>query len=199
MKQAARLRHWLSLLMHGETGGMVPSAEKTLQEILELFGGEAGGPHPPSAEHTLVEIRDLLTGGVGATAAEIWSHAARELDLALPASVVPSAVASATSAAAADVFGAWAQLDADVGTGKRLVWVAVRLVTPTAVVTEIELGEGAGGSESAVTRLLYVFTNNDATNVFMLWRELTDNARLSVRARDTDGAAVQYQVLPIVV
>jgi hypothetical protein len=99
------------------------------------------------------------------------------------------------SAADANVFGAWSQISADIGTGKRLVYL---MVTPdgsnASAAYELEIGEGASTSEAAVTRALSPYFHAATLAIFRLNRALTDNARISVRARDGSGSALYYDI-----
>ncbi len=93
-------------------------------------------------------------------------------------------------------FGAWVELVADVGVGKRLIAVPVRQDTATGPANiEVEIGEGANPNEAAITRFSCAFRSTMGENaVVYVWRSLTDNARLSVRIRDSDAAARTYVV-----
>lgn len=110
------------------------------------------------------------------------------------------AAKTAASAAGADTFGSWSELVADVGAGKRLLYVVILPQNINASARwEIEFGEGAGGSESTVARLWGV--TYAVSNVgyivplhFTLFKSLSDNARLSARARDQSGSALAYQI-----
>ena len=98
----------------------------------------------------------------------------------------------------ADTFGAWAEIVANVGVGKRLIAVVVRndaAVSPAII--QFEIGEGAAAAEAAITRFTAVLgAAASASHVVYLWRSLTDNARLSVRAKCSDGASRTFVVTP---
>jgi len=96
--------------------------------------------------------------------------------------------ASATSAAASNTYGSWVELVANVGAGKRLLFVVIRNVSLGDA--EVEIGEGGAGAEAAITRVLL----RGEGGVFPLFRALTDNARLSARAKDTNSSALGYQI-----
>ena len=137
----------------------------------------------------------------------LWAHASRTLtafnaqalfDLPIMDSVYPG-VAPVTSATA-NAWGSWMAILANVGIGKRLIGVVIMPETGAADVDfELELGEGAAAAESAIARVSGQWWQ--ASNVgflpplyFPLWRKLTDNARLSVRARHDQAASAAYKV-----
>lgn len=143
-------------------------------------------------------------------ATDVWSAASRtlsafdaaalfdvgEIDSAYPA-------AALTSSGTADTFGAWVELIADVGASKRLIGIIVAFTDTNASSWEIEIGEGAGAAEAAITRVsgTYVFSSavGFQPGVFYpLWRSLTDNARLSARVKDTEAAGRGFRVTAVV-
>lgn len=92
-----------------------------------------------------------------------------------------------------DTFGAWVQISADVGTGKRLLWVGVRQSSgqaPTAVV--LEFGAGGSSSESAIGRLNLGYASDGSYFVIPVWLDLADNIRLTVRAKDNIAVTIGY-------
>ena len=102
-------------------------------------------------------------------------------------------VAGISSAASADAFGSWVELVADVGSGKRLLYVVVFCRATGVVNVECELGEGAAASEVAVARVQAALNVNELI-VIPVFRSLTDSARLSARIRDENAGAINYTV-----
>lgn len=135
--------------------------------------------------------------------ADVWAETPRTLtDISVEEIVdLPSlddtyALARPASSGSADTFGAWVEIVADVGTGKRLL--DVRIVSTAGLTNgdkaQIQLGEGPGASEAAITMFdLPGFGINISFSV-SLFRALTDNARLSVRAKDSVAGAVTYPI-----
>lgn len=104
-----------------------------------------------------------------------------------------------SSGAAAGTYGAWTLATADVGAGKRLLWIALIPIHSAQLTFEVELGEGAAGSEAAVARVISVIGTISAvghrpTQIFYLWKSLSNNARLSVRVKDEEVLALQYAI-----
>jgi len=138
------------------------------------------------------------------SAADVWAAGTRTLtDLSaeeifdLPAldAFAPSGQGYVESAAPADQFGAWVELVADVGAGKRLIELSVRPDSSTAA--EIEIGEGASGSEVAIARS-QAMTQAGHTQRIQFWKSLTDNARLAARARDAEATAKAYYMMLVI-
>jgi len=108
-----------------------------------------------------------------------------------------------TSSATANAFGAWTEMIANVGTGKRLLYLAL---TPDDAGTgsinyQIEVGEGTAGNEVAVARYQGrvrrgASDDERGERIIPLWKSLTDNARISVRLKDSEAAARIYRVTP---
>ena len=88
---------------------------------------------------------------------------------------------------AADVFGVWAQISANVGTSKRLLYV---VASPAAawVAGEVEIGEGGVGAEARITGF-GIPSRTSSITVIPVFKSLTNNARLSARLRESGGAA----------
>ena len=140
----------------------------------------------------------------GATAAQVWAQAARALsdisaeeifDLPILDSVY--VLAAPAAGGVADTFGSWVQISADVGVGRRLLYVVIGVLNSLGGSNhgEMEFGEGGAGSEAAVTRAQFLGVQTDHQQIVVpLWRALTDNARLSVRARDSEAATNTYRV-----
>ena len=132
------------------------------------------------------------------TAAEVWAQATRTLtDISaeeifdLPDITVTYPPVNVAS---------WIELVADVGTGKRLVWVSATIVSAANVGFVLELGEGTGSNESRIAAMngRNRYSSDVGPNITvhrMLWRALSDNARLSARAKDDDGGAVTYTIV----
>lgn len=138
-------------------------------------------------------------------ATDVWTAATRTLtafaaqDLFLYPlydSIYP--VTSPASGAAADTFGAWVQISADVGVGRVLRGITFAKRTATAINSaEVEIGTGAAGVEVAVARA--TVADAGGATVFIYGyipfdRALADNVRLSVRVRDNNAAALTYGV-----
>ena len=102
--------------------------------------------------------------------------------------------------AGVNTFGSWVQILADVGTGKKLVGITVIVKTATTDtnIAEIEVGEGAAASEVAVSRINTLGTGVIHWIFIPLNRTLTNNARISVRARDDIGVAIAYRIMIMV-
>lgn len=105
------------------------------------------------------------------------------------------------SSATKDVYGDWEELIANVGAGKTLLYIIVSQSTSlsSGKLYEVEAGEGAGGSEAAITRVFGVGTGSIEKTVYPVFRALSDNARLSVRVRDELTATPSYMVTVMIV
>ncbi len=139
--------------------------------------------------------------------AAVWAAAARTLtafnaqalfDLPLVDSTY-AAQAEPVSGGGAGVFGSWVELLADVGVGKRLLWVLIGPRTQSETTYELEIGEGAAGSEAAITRFTgftewATAVGSPSLPLWQPWRSLTNNARLSCRIKDTAIGALTYGV-----
>ena len=156
-----------------------------------------------AATRTLTAAPDMSTAQLAA----IWAAATRTLtdfsaeeifDLPIFDSVY--GIVLPASSATADQFGSWVQISADVGTGKRLLYIAVISESPTTSVGwELEIGEGGSGSEAAVARIEGVAYHASTVGwvpgyLYPVFKSLTDNARLTVRVRDNKSVAYQYDV-----
>ncbi len=148
----------------------------------------------------------------GEVAANVWAAPARTLsalalenllDYSLPLSHYP--VTLIVSSGAANVFGAWTQLIADVGVGKQLRGVIVTANHGYQVSNQIEIGVGAAPNEAPI----YRFTWRDhlkATDTgwippFYIPVDvlLADNARLSARVRIEQAAVYGAFISSVVV
>lgn len=137
-------------------------------------------------------------------ATDVWEAAARTLtdfsaeelfDLPILDAFVPSGMGFIQSSGTADAFGSWVELVADVGVGKRLIALTIRMGASTTV--EIEVGEGVSGSEVAIARHAGAF-NEAAGFILPFWKSLTDNARLALRTRDAESSVKAYYVAPVI-
>lgn len=104
-----------------------------------------------------------------------------------------------TSSATVDAFGSWVQITANIGTSRTLLSAHVRVLPQSDSEYEVEIGEGAAGSEAAVWRLTGSFRFDSAAGrqdgvAFPASRTLTDNARLSARVRDSLSTGQNYRV-----
>ena len=143
-------------------------------------------------------------------ATDVWAAAARTLtDISaeeifdLPALTTTYPNAEPLSAAEANAFGSWVQISANIGTGKRLILATVTPAQAASPAWELEIGEGASGSEVAVTKVSGVNINLSAAGqasplVFPLWKSLTDGARISCRVKDDSPSALAYEVVLMV-
>ncbi len=103
------------------------------------------------------------------------------------------------ASAGTNAFGAWVEYSADIGTGKKLVgFVYIPANDALDRPVEIEIGEGAVASEVAVCRINSVGGLEETRTHFPLNRTITDNARVSLRARDNVGQALSYHVVILV-
>ncbi len=145
---------------------------------------------------------ELLDTDVWAAATRTLTAFAAEEIFDLPAIDDAYPKVLALSSAVVDTFGSWVEISADVGTGKRLVALSISPWTglSEAQSADIEIGEGAAGSEAAITHVPIPSGSSISTSrvPVYLWRALTDNARLSVRVKDEDAAANNYSISPYI-
>lgn len=138
---------------------------------------------------------------IAPTAAEVWAASARTLtDISaeeifdLPISDDLYANTNVNSASPADTYGSWSEISPDIGVGKRLLWLSIRNNSnETLDNCEIEIGEGASGSEVAVARIIASFSSWSSAS-FMVWKALTNNARISVRIKDEEESATNMKI-----
>jgi len=98
-----------------------------------------------------------------------------------------------------NTFGAWVEYSADIGTGKKLIgFVFIPTTAALGRSIEIEIGEGAASSEVAISRINSMGELDPISKHFPLNRTITDNARVSLRARDNVGQALIYHVVILV-
>lgn len=101
--------------------------------------------------------------------------------------------------AGTNAFGAWVEYSADIGTGKKLIgFVYIPADDALDRSVEIEIGEGAIASEVAVCRISSVGGLDETRTYFPLNRTITNNARISLRVRDSLGEAKNYHVVILV-
>lgn len=101
--------------------------------------------------------------------------------------------------AGTNAFGAWVEYSADIGIGKKLVgFVYIPADDALDRPVEIEIGEGAAGSEVAVCRINSVGGLEETRTHFPLNRTITDSSRVSLRVRDNIGVAKSYHVVILV-
>ncbi len=137
-------------------------------------------------------------------ASEPWAAATRTLtdfsaeqvfDLPALDAWAPSSQGFVVSGAGADLFGAWAQLVANVGVGKRLIEIAAR--TSVVCAAEIQVGDGGAGNEVTIGRQQGVWAANSVLRM-QFWLTLTNNSRLSFRVRTSEAVAVEFYVAPVI-
>ena len=141
---------------------------------------------------TETRLAELDAGNLPADVAAIRSDpAGRFYDSLYP-------VALPASMGSVNIFGAWVEVSADIGTDKK-VYYAVFGKPHTFPVTswEIEVGEGASTSEVAVARAFGSWAGSVAGGspiVIPLHLNLTNNARITVRVRDNRGAVLVWRL-----
>jgi len=106
------------------------------------------------------------------------------------------------SPATVDTFGSWVEYSADIGTGKKLLGIYIQNGPANLAAAnnfELEIGEGAVASEAAVSRVGGWGQTAEKGYVFTpLNRTLTNNARISVRVRDSEAGANNFAVYILV-
>ncbi len=117
-------------------------------------------------------------------------------------STYTTTIIAPASSATIDTFGSWLQYSADIGTGKKLLGIYIQRGGATLAVLnnfEMEIGEGAVSSEVAVSRVGGWGQTADNGYVFTpLNRTLTNNARISLRVRDSESAVNNFAVYILV-
>ncbi len=146
----------------------------------------------------------LAVGDSQKVATAIWAEPARTLTdfsaeklFDLPELTSPYPYTTLTSSVSANVFGSWVEIIADVGVGKRLIAATWSTDLNANQANQVEFGEGASGSEIAITRATKPFIVVGTGAIYPIWshdfwRSLTDNARLSVRVKDDLAAGKNY-------
>lgn len=141
------------------------------------------------------------------TAAQVWAAATRTLSAFAVKTLVdkgtnvtgyPSTQVAAS--ATGGTFGSWGQISANIGTGKVLRGVWIDTNNNGDADWEVEIGEGASGSEAAVARIGgYVEWQSVAgkalSEYIPIWKALTDSARISARARNSNNSAKTYNLV----
>lgn len=94
-----------------------------------------------------------------------------------------------SSSVVADTFGAWVEISADIGAGRVLqgVWLRIPGSLADTFAWEAEIGEGAVAAEAVVDRVNGTGTGGGYVIFIPLHRTLTDNARISARIRDEEA------------
>jgi len=117
-------------------------------------------------------------------------------------STYTTTIIAPVSSATVDTFGSWLLYSADIGTGKKLLGIYIQNGGGALAALnnfEMEIGEGAVASESAVSRIGGWGQTSEKGYVFTpLNRTLTDNARISLRVRDSESGANNYVVYILV-
>ncbi len=117
-------------------------------------------------------------------------------------STYTTTIIAPASSATVDTFGSWVEYSADIGSGKKLLGIYIQngpATLPRAENFELEIGEGAAGSEAAVSRVGGWGQTAEKGYVFTpLNRTLTNNARISLRVRDSESAVNNYVVYILV-
>lgn len=132
---------------------------------------------------------ELLPATVWAAAARTLTDISAEEIFDLPAFDDNYVSASPVTGGSADTYGAWVLISADVGVGKRLIGCSFVVGGAGASrPVEFEFGEGTSGNEVAVARLI-LSIQEYRWGTFPLWKSLTDNARLTVRAKGSVAGA----------
>ena len=169
------------------------AARAALLDRIALFAAGGAGELTAARAANLSNL-DALVSAVWAQAARTLTDLSAEEIFDLPIFDSTYDPPSVSSDGVADTFGAWVELVADVGTGRRLLYAVVAGEQANSV--EIEFGEGAGGSEVAVARcqLLTAVIGVTQSRVLPLWRSLTDNARLSAHVQDSTAGVIAYRV-----
>jgi len=110
------------------------------------------------------------------------------------------------SSATANTYGTWKQISADIGASKRLYYLVVGMYETEATVEriQVEVSEGAASSEVAVARAIlplyqWPISGGPATPIIVpIMVDLTDNARIAVRAKDNVAEAITYRITVLV-
>jgi len=113
-------------------------------------------------------------------------------------------IANPISSATADTFGAYVELIANAGTGKKIL--GVLLVHQGSIggsnpLVEIEIATGAAASEVAVCRFAFPSTSSNEypQHNVLLNRTIADNSRVSVRCRDIEAVANNFAMVAVMI
>lgn len=142
-------------------------------------------------------------GGKGATRGDVQSEIQEAFPIEFGAQdgtevyPTPPDLQNLDSAAAAGSFGSWVQLAAAVSDP---FWLAVLVIhdrnTATDRPFELQVGEGAAGSESAIHSVHGWFDGNLHNYIvpILVPRKVTGGPRLAVRVQDNNASALTYSV-----
>lgn len=129
---------------------------------------------------------------------DAWAAATRELThisaeeiFDLPTFDDLYEVGSISSSGSADAFGSWVELVADVGVGKRLCYLSIN-PSGSVVNVQVQVGEGVFGSESPIEYINFGVRKEGQNQVIGTFLALSDNVRLSARAKDSTAGAISY-------
>ncbi len=103
------------------------------------------------------------------------------------------------SSATIDTFGAWVELSADIGTGKRLEALIYTIPQTDNKSIQFEIAEGASSSEVVIDRRDHVGPTSASIISIPFNRSLTDNARIAIRVKDGFAVAHVYYVVLVIV
>ena len=94
-----------------------------------------------------------------------------------------------------DTFGSWTELFSNIGTGKKILGLFCKNGSGGAgkASFEIEIGEGASGSESTVSRISGYYAGSENWE-FPLNRTVTNNVRIAVRVREGNTNANSWKI-----
>lgn len=115
----------------------------------------------------------------------IGTAALRYSTLPVSADGVTAAAVTATAAAVAWTWGAWAQISAATSADSKLVALTLEDYTGAASQGEVEIGTGAGGSESAIVRIQATAGGMQFTHPV----HIASGTRVACRYRTSTGAA----------
>ncbi len=120
---------------------------------------------------------------ISSSSSPITTEIYEDLDMVSPA-----------ASSSADTFGTWVQFSADIGTGKALYGISTNPdnTSQGGKGTVIEIAEGASSSEVVIIRLNLADFKNSTTDPIPLYKVLTNNARIAIRAKDGEAVANVY-------
>ncbi|KKK73424.1 hypothetical protein LCGC14_2893960 [marine sediment metagenome] len=147
----------------------------------------------------------VLTAGTNLNniaAADVWAVATRDLtDISieevfdLPIVDDTYGAIDVNSAASVDGFGSSLQVSADVGTGKRLLFLLLSQDAASAISkVQIEFRDTSAGSGNLVAIVNAGWVISSTGYVVPIYRSLTDNSALHVRVKDSNGGALGYRL-----
>ncbi len=155
-----------------------------------------------SAELTAAQVWAAATRAL-TNPSGVWSDASRTLtafaaqDLFVyPAKDDTYAVTSPVSSASADTYGSWLQAIADVGVGRVLLHLLIANNNSLLAgqVANIQVGVGSAGNEAAVETVNIPGNTNVSVIMVPVFCVLSDNARVSLRVKNTTAAALTWRV-----